>query len=142
MPQPEMCDPGGCIAGCRSVRLRSSALESDSSLGVASVGGSTAGVLSVLVNTVARNGEHGVCLQPLQASHTALAARLECLQQTNFVNGVSMIKAAVQPAVSAKGHIERTSAMMTQQIPKHRRTWSCEAVKADSKIRRQVFTGL
>ena len=127
---------------CRSVRLRPSASGSDTSLGVASVGGSSAGVLSVLVHTVARDGEHGVCLQPLQASHTALAARLKCLQQTKFMNGVSMMKPAVQTAVWAEGHIKGTSAMVTQQIPKHRRTWSCEAIKADSKIRRQVFTGL
>jgi hypothetical protein len=100
------CDvrPGGCVSCCRSVRLRPSASESDTSLGVASVGGSSAGVLSVLVHTVARDREHGVCLQPFQASHTALAARLECLQQTRFVNGAPMIKPAVQPAVSAEGH--------------------------------------
>ena len=143
-PQPEMCAPGGCIASCKAVTLWSSAAESDSSLGVASVGGSGAGVLGILVHTVARGGEHGVCLQPLQASHAALAARLECLQHTksNSMNGVSMVKPAVEHAISAKGHIEGTSAMMTERIPKHKPIWSCEATKSDSKIKRQVFIGL
>ena len=131
MPQPEVCDPGGCIASCKDLRLWSLAVELDTGLGVATVGGSRADALGILVHTVTRDGEHEVCLQPLQASHAALAARLKCLQQTKSIsmNGMSMIKPAVQHAVSAKGHIKRTSAMMTQQIPKHRRTWICEAIK-------------